>query len=208
MTESRVGLRELKKQRTRLALIDAALELFLARGYDRTTIDEIVAAVEVSQRTFFRYFTNKEDVLLGIVADYDTELVRTVEDRPETESATEALLAGLHSVLDGLNDSTTADLERWRRTRQLINATPALKAGQLAYYAHTEQQLTACITERMGQISADDLRPTLLAAVFMSSVRVGFEDCAQRDVFEPHAVSARVREAASLTLKALANAWS
>jgi AcrR family transcriptional regulator len=208
MTEPRVGLRELKKQRTRLALIDAALDLFLAQGYDRTTIDEIVAAVEVSQRTFFRYFTNKEDVLLGIVADYDTELVRTVKERPETESATEALLAGLRGVLDGLNDSDAADIERWRRTRQLINATPTLTAGQMAYYAHTEQQLTTCITERMGKVSADDLRPTLLAAVFMSSVRVGFEDCAQQDVFEPDAVSARVREAASLTLTVLANAWS
>src|SRR5262245_41447758 len=47
------GLRERKKQRTRLALIDAALDLFLAKGYEATTIDEIVAAVEVSQRTFF-----------------------------------------------------------------------------------------------------------------------------------------------------------
>lgn len=208
MTEPRVGLRELKKQRTRLALIDAALDLFLAQGYDRTTIDEIVAAVEVSQRTFFRYFTNKEDVLLGIVADYDTDLVRTVEERPATESAIEALLAGLHDVLDNLKDSDAADIERWRRTRQLIDATPALTAGQMAYFAQTERRLTACIAERMGQVSEDDLRPTLLAAVFMSSVRVGFEDCAQRDVFEPDAVSTRVREAAALTLTALGKAWS
>jgi AcrR family transcriptional regulator len=208
MTEPRVGLRELKKQRTRLALIDAALELFLAQGYDRTTIDEIVAAVAVSQRTFFRYFANKEDVLLGIVADYDTDLVRTIEERPETESAVEALLAGLQDVLDNLKDSDATDLERWRRTRKLIDTTPALKAGQMAYYAHTERRLTACIAERMGQVSDGDLRPLLLAAVFMSSVRIGFEDCAQRDVFEPQAVSTRVREAASLTLTVLDNAWS
>jgi hypothetical protein len=78
----------------------------------------------------------------------------------------------------------------------------------MAYFAQTERRLTACIAERMGQVSEDDLRPTLLAAVFMSSVRVGFEDCAQRDVFEPDAVSTRVREAAALTLTALGKAWS
>jgi AcrR family transcriptional regulator len=208
MTEPRVGLRELKKQRTRLALIDAALDLFLAQGYDRTTIDEIVAAVEVSQRTFFRYFTNKEDVLLGMVADYDTDLVRTVRERPEAESATDALLAGLHAVLDHLEESDAADVERFRRTRRLIDATPALTAGQMVYYSHTERQLTACIADRMGPVPEGDLRPVLLAAHFMAAVRVGFEDCAQRDVFESQAVEARVLEAASLTLTALASAWS
>ncbi|MEO5875623.1 MAG: TetR family transcriptional regulator, partial [Streptosporangiaceae bacterium] len=120
MTELRVGLRELKKQRTRLALIDAALELFLAQGYDRTTIDEIVAAVEVSQRTFFRYFTNKEDVLLGLVADYDIDLVTTVRERPAGESASEVLMAGLRGVLAGLEDGEH-DIERFRRTQRLID---------------------------------------------------------------------------------------
>ncbi|MFC5946574.1 TetR/AcrR family transcriptional regulator, partial [Micromonospora harpali] len=48
------GLRERKKQKTRLALIDAALDLFLRQGYEATTVDQIAAAVEISPRTFFR----------------------------------------------------------------------------------------------------------------------------------------------------------
>ncbi|MCP9978944.1 TetR/AcrR family transcriptional regulator [Actinomadura madurae] len=76
------GLRERKKQRTRLALIDAALDLFLAKGYEATTIDEIVAAVEVSQRTFFRYFGTKEDVVTSFLSEHDQLMGEALAARP------------------------------------------------------------------------------------------------------------------------------
>ncbi len=52
--------RELNKARTREALASAALELFVAKGFEETTADEVAAAAGVSRRTFFRYFPTKE----------------------------------------------------------------------------------------------------------------------------------------------------
>ncbi len=57
------NLRERKKLKTRQALIDAATTLFLDKGFDATTADEIAEAAEISRSTFFRYFKTKEAVV-------------------------------------------------------------------------------------------------------------------------------------------------
>ena len=71
-----VGLRERKKQATRDALIEAALELFSIQGFDTTSVDQIADRVEVSARTFHRYFPAKEHVLFADTASR-MELVAT-----------------------------------------------------------------------------------------------------------------------------------
>lgn len=82
----RPGLRERKKQRTRDALLRAALELFTTQGYERTTVDEIADAVDVSQRTFFRYFAGKEDVALFLQRLAESHFVAAVRERPPHEA--------------------------------------------------------------------------------------------------------------------------
>src|ERR1700720_1652257 len=57
------GLRERKKARLRQEIIDTAVRLFRKRGYEKTRIDDIVQALEISQPTFFRYFPSKDAVL-------------------------------------------------------------------------------------------------------------------------------------------------
>src|SRR5919107_838806 len=79
------GLRARKMARTRAAVEEAAMGLFLDRGYAATTIDDIAAAVEVSPRTVLRYFGSKEDILFA----REREAVRRVGEllggRPATE---------------------------------------------------------------------------------------------------------------------------
>src|SRR5690348_3677843 len=87
----RPGLRERKKQRTRDALVRAALELFATHGYERTTVDDIAAAVDVSQRTFFRYFASKEEVAFFVPRLAESRVVEAVRGRPAGEAPLEAL---------------------------------------------------------------------------------------------------------------------
>lgn len=201
------GLRERKKQRTRLALIDAALELFLAKGYERTTVDEIVAVVNVSQRTFFRYFATKEDVVMSFIAEYDAVLVEVLAARPPQEPPRTALLNAMRVVLSTVEYGGEEDMARFRRFRQVIETTPALVAAQMAQYAATEKILVAEVARRQGTDPANDLRPQLLVAFYMAAVRVGFEDCARKGVFDPLTAIERVEEAVAMGLAALKDGW-
>ncbi|HEV8683242.1 MAG TPA: TetR family transcriptional regulator, partial [Actinomycetota bacterium] len=94
-----VGLRERKKLRTRAQLTDAALRLFTERGFDGTTIDDIVEAVEVSPRTFFRYFDSKEDVVIGFFDDMGEELRAMLAARPQREPPFTAVRRSLGSLI-------------------------------------------------------------------------------------------------------------
>lgn len=164
------GLRERKKQRTRTALVDAAVDLFYDKGYEAVTIDEVAAAVDVSPRTFFRYFASKEDVVLSRGAELDELVVDALADRPVNEPPLIALRAAVFSMLHGAAD--TAGVRRFLRTQHLISNTPALLAGNLRRTAATEARLTAEIARRQGVDPAVDLRPRVLVGMVYSALRV------------------------------------
>ncbi|WP_131740559.1 TetR family transcriptional regulator [Actinomadura roseirufa] len=192
------GLRERKKQRTRLAFIDAALELFLAQGYEATTIDEIVTAVDVSQRTFFRYFATKEDVVTGFLAEYDSLMAESLTARPAGERPFTALFEALRVVLAAIAGGDPEDHARFRRIRRVIEATPALEAAQLARYSAAEKVLAAEIARREGVDPGLDPRPHIIVAFHTAATRVAFEDCAREEVWDPVTIAARVEETVAL----------
>lgn len=93
-----MGLREKKKEATRIAISDVATELFLARGFDAVTVADVAAAANVSTMTVFNYFERKEDLLF----DRDTEALGLLDDALGRRGAKEPALSALRRAMRGL----------------------------------------------------------------------------------------------------------
>jgi len=168
------GLRERKKQRTREALLHAALELFTTQGYDRTTVDEIVEAVDVSQRTFFRYFANKEATAFAVQDAVDARFLTELRRRPAAEAPFEAMRRAVGNAWDSVAQDTENDamLELQIRTYRMIESTPALLAAHIRRNIGLEQQAAALIAEREGIDVESDPRPRVAVAAFSGVMRL------------------------------------
>ncbi|MFI5723091.1 TetR family transcriptional regulator [Streptomyces cyaneofuscatus] len=171
---TRPGLRERKKQRTRDALLRAALELFTTQGYERTTVDEIVEAVDVSQRTFFRYFASKEDITFAVQEMVESRFIAELCDRPAGEAPFEAMrravLCAWNSIGEAIEEVITVDLHM--RTYQMIESTPSLLAAHMRRGIALENQIAQLIAEREGLDVERDPRPRVAVAAFSGVMRV------------------------------------
>ncbi|MGD3106306.1 TetR family transcriptional regulator [Streptomyces sp. YGL11-2] len=168
------GLRERKKQRTRDALIRAALELFTEQGYEATTIDEIAEAVDVSQRTFFRYFANKQDVAFAVQDMVEARFLSELRARPEDEAPLTALRSAVMLAWDDIGDAIASviPVDLHMRSYQMIESTPALVAAHLRRSSELEEQIAQLIARREGLDVDTDPRPRVLVAAFSGVMRV------------------------------------
>ncbi|MFC5667970.1 TetR/AcrR family transcriptional regulator [Kitasatospora misakiensis] len=152
------GLRERKKERTRQALVAAAIELFGSKGYEETTIAELAEAADISTRTFFSYFASKEEVLFaGTPLKLERSASVLAEPLPGERPAA-LLLRSFRFVLDQDTD-LTGDLAKLRT--RLILRTPALQPFALRKVLEGQQELTR------GLIAAyrGELDPVVAAAM-------------------------------------------
>ncbi|MBT2677019.1 TetR family transcriptional regulator [Streptomyces sp. SD31] len=167
-------LRERKKQRTREALLRTALELFITQGYERTTVDDIADAVDVSQRTFFRYFAGKEEAALALEGMTVAHFLEAVRERPPHEAPMEALRQAVLEGWDTLNDVIEAvvPVELYLRMHKVIESTPALLATHLRRSVEAEEAIALILAEREGVDLDTDPRPRLAVAVFGGVMRL------------------------------------
>ncbi|SDI03412.1 TetR/AcrR family transcriptional regulator [Nonomuraea jiangxiensis] len=140
-----VGLRERKKQRTRRALIEAALRLFEEKGFEETTLAEIAAAADVSTRTFFSYFAAKEDVLF-----YDTgaraELAMSLlAGRAPDESPADVLMKVVDESMRMTATYEELTFENTELRIRLILTVPALQAKALLLLFDTQLALARAL---------------------------------------------------------------
>ncbi|GAA1635631.1 TetR family transcriptional regulator [Nonomuraea maheshkhaliensis] len=175
-----MGLRERKKEKTRLAILDAALDLFLEQGYESTTVEQIAGAVEISPRTFFRYFTNKDHLAMWFHDHGEEIMLETLAERPADEPPFTALMHALRAVLADVEGSTPDDALRFLKLRRLLDGNPHLVGKSVARGAQTERRLAEVIAARRGVDPDDDQLTHLIVAFAMSTMRVGFE-CPRRD---------------------------
>jgi AcrR family transcriptional regulator len=186
-------LRERKKQRTRDALLRSAVELFISQGYDGTTVDEIADAVDVSQRTFFRYFAGKEEAALGLVEMATERFVQAVRERPAHEAPMEALRQAVLEGWDSLHEivESVVPVELYLRMYRVIESTPVLLAAHLRRSAEVEETLARVIAEREGLDVDADPRPRLAVAVFGGVMRVTERQWVLDEEFSVAAIHAR-----------------
>lgn len=171
---SRPGLRERKKQRTRDALLRAALELFTTKGFEETTVDEIAEAVDVSQRTFFRYFANKQETAFAVQEMVERRFVETLRERPADETPFVALRGAVLGAWDAMGRSIeeVVPVELHMRTYQMIESTPSLLAVHLRRSIEMEEEIACVIAEREGLDLDKDPRPRVVVAAFSGVMRV------------------------------------
>jgi AcrR family transcriptional regulator len=167
------GLRELKKQRTRAAIQQAALDLIDHRGYENTTCEQIAAAAEVSPATFFRYFRTKEDVVL--TDDYDPLMSRAVAARPAGEGP---VLAVRRAMADAFETLDSEALEVVRSRTVLLLSVPALRARANEQMESARAALAESLAPRMAR-DADDLTVQTLAAALAAAMAVAVEHWAK-----------------------------
>jgi AcrR family transcriptional regulator len=159
-----IGLRERKKQRTRQAIVDAALRLFDERGFEQTTIADIAEAADIAPRTFFGYFPSKEDVVFDEFPEIYDELARRLRERPESETAIDAL----RGWLLGFFQSTDFSDERHQCRHRVIEQSEALQARERAVRGRMQDLLAESMARDLGD-EPGDLRPRLAAAAAMSA---------------------------------------
>lgn len=152
----------------------SALELFTRNGYDHTTVDEIADAVDVSQRTFFRYFANKEEVAFAAQDVAESHFFAALCDRPANEAPLAALHGAVLDAWDTIGEAVAQLVPQDLHLRMycVIESTPALLAEHLRRTAELEERLAREIARREGLDIDTDPRPRLVVAAFGGVVRV------------------------------------
>ena len=174
------GLRERKKRATRAAIHHAALRLFAAQGFGRTTIDQIADAADVSRATVFSYFASKEDIVFGDAPTAVEALAGALRERPVIPAVREWL----------------GSLEGWIERElvlqlRLAREVPSVGARRLQIYGDIERVVADALEAELGE----RLPAELAAASLMAGLRIVEETAAARMEKDGREMLAPEREA-------------
>lgn len=147
-TTATIRLRDISRRAAWTGIATVAENMFLQNGFEETTVDDIATALDMSPRTFFRYFVSKDQVILSRYDDMHTAMLERLEDRPANEDAWVVLRHICRSTIGQLENS--GGRRHGTQLHGIVLATPVLLAGLLQRRDTLQQQITNRLIERKG----------------------------------------------------------
>jgi len=171
-TSSRPSLRERKQERVRTELINAAMALFLERGFDATTVDDIADAAQVGRRTLFRYFESKGDIVMAWTRGMTDVLAEALAARPADEPPMHSLR---EAILVFVKRITQESVNAYEFT-VLIERTPSLRLHSIRKHAEWEEALSAVLAKRLPKTKGGSRRAALFARIGVAAFRTALDE--------------------------------
>jgi AcrR family transcriptional regulator len=167
-------LRERKRDRTRKALIDAAIDLFERHGYEGTTIADIAAAADIGTRTFFSYFATKEELLFPESDARVRAAVVAIAERKPQDRPADVLLRALQEV--GTADGEPDDMvDRIAAVRlRLIRTVPAVRGRALQIQLDAQREIAGHL-QRAFPAELDEVSAAALVGAFIGAISAALE---------------------------------
>ena len=145
-----IGLRERKKLKTKAAIQREAMRLFLEKGFDETTVEDIAEAVEISPSTFFNYFPSKEMVVFE--DELDPFVIAAFDAQPREAHPIHRLRMAMRTVFGKLTPEQDVLM---RQRMQLLATTPELRGAMLSQFAGLVDQIAHLLAPRVGKRQDD-----------------------------------------------------
>ena len=156
-----------KQQVVQDTIWNAAIDLFGEKGFDATTVDDIAAAAGVSQRTFFRYFASKSDLMGQGMVSYGIAIRAAIQASPKSARAFDVLRTAVLEV--------AAAVASYPRTWDVIAVVikyPAARDAQLSRRAEVEESVAQAYAARMKKGREGELTSRLLAGITLTVLDV------------------------------------
>ena len=165
------GLRERKKQATRIAIRDAAMALFEQHGFAHTTFDRIAEAANVSRATVFSYFPTKEEIVFGDAAAAVDALAATLAERPAGQSTIATVRAWLGELTGWIEPELVLQL-------RLAREVPSIGARRLSLHGEIQNAIADGFEAELGPDA--HLASRLAAASLIAALGIVEETAAAR----------------------------
>lgn len=162
------GLRERKRADTHARIQAEAMRLFIERGFEATTLDDVAEAAFLSRRTLFHYFESKEEIVLSHTAALPDAIAEAVAHLPADAPLLELVEGALVEMV------TRYQTPQLRALARLIRDTPTLSAGDQAKYDKVERALAKALANRKD-VPEDDIACRVAAATAIGILKLAVE---------------------------------